>query len=200
MPEVGTFRGFGKLNLYVDWGADISTICMTWMRMTVLIRLHVHGIVYLQMIGCGGSVFVVLCFCLRWCLREKKSFCVGLPTPFPNRNWYKRGRKSKHGYSSFLVLGRHKSDWISVRSLKMSTSFLKNFFSRVLFFGLASLSFSFIVRTCVCYKVMFSLYFFQVLFKYYMIFLLLIIYSFSAKIFLSTVFSFFCPWNVGLEI
>lgn len=102
MPEVGTFRGFGKLNLYVIWGADISTICMTWMRMTVLIRLHVHGIVYLQMIGCGGSVFVVLCLCLRRCLREKKSFCVGLPTPFPNRNWYKRGRKSKHVYSSFL--------------------------------------------------------------------------------------------------
>lgn len=100
----------------------------------------------------------------------------------------------------FLFLGRHKSDWISVRSLKMSTSFLKNFFSRVLFFGLASLSFSFIVRTCVCYQVMFSLFFFQVLFKYYMIFLLLIIYSFSAKIFLATVVSFFCSWNVGLEI
>lgn len=100
----------------------------------------------------------------------------------------------------FLFLGRHKSDWISVRSLKMSTSFLKNFFSRVLFFGLASLSFSFIVRTCVCYQVMFSLFFFQVLFKYYMIFLLLIIYSFSAKIFFATVVSFFCSWNVGLEI
>lgn len=100
----------------------------------------------------------------------------------------------------FLFLGRLKSDWISVRSLKMSTSFLKNVFSRVLFFGLASLSFSFILRTCVCYQVMFSLFFFQVLFKYYMIFLLLIIYSFSAKIFLATVVSFFCSWNVGLEI
>lgn len=49
----------------------------------------------------------------------------------------------------FLFLGRHKSDWISVRSLKMSTSFFKNFFSRVLFFGLASLSFSFIFNKLV---------------------------------------------------
>lgn len=201
MPEVETFRGFGKLNLYVDWGADISTIWMTWMRMTVLIRLHVHGIVYLQMIGCGGSVFVVLCLCLRWCLREKKSFCVGLPTPFPNRNWYKRGRKSKHVYWSFLGLRTAQERWNLSSQLKNVDFFSWEFLFLGLIFwpGVFKLFFQ-SQNLCLLSSHVFFVLFpgrLEVLFKYYM---LLIIYSFSAKIFLSTVVSFFCSWNVGLEI
>lgn len=197
MPEVGTFRGFGKLNLYVDWGADIST----WMRMTVLIRLHVHGIVYLQMIGCGGSVFVVLCLCLRWCLREKKSFCVGLPTPFPNRNWYKRGRKSKHVYWSFLGLRTAQERRNLSSQLKNVDFFSWEFLFQGLIFwpGVFKLFFQ-SQNFCLLSSHVFFVLFpgrLEVLLKYYM---LLIIYSFSAKIYLATIVSFFCSCNVGLEI
>lgn len=102
-----------------------------------------------------------------------------------------------------LFLRRSISDWISLSSLKMSTSFLEIFFSRALFFVRASSSFSSSVRTCVCFLAMFSLFFFHDIESFcsnISIFLCyLLLSSLSAKIFFLTVVRFFWSGTVGLD-